>query len=169
MAVTMSKPNDSRQMLATAVRRAEIMQYAVAGQSNYEEIAQAMLKKHGVTLLPRGFDRRYVFKDIQRELERVNEDMGEDTLKYKLLQTQRLDAMLTAMLPKALRGDYGAVDRVLRIEDRRAKLWGLDSPTKVAPVTPDGKESYQPLNLENLTDAELERLGSIFAKITPQL
>ena len=34
-----------------------------------------------------------------------------------------------------------AIDRMLRIMDRRAKLLGLDMPTKVAPTTPDGEQS----------------------------
>lgn len=42
---------------------------------------------------------------------------------------------------------------------------GVSRLTKVAPTTPDGKEGYRPLDLENLTDAELERLGKILTKI----
>ncbi len=34
----------------------------------------------------------------------------------------RLDAMLTGLWPKARRGDVAAVDRVLRIEERRAAV-----------------------------------------------
>lgn len=31
-----------------------------------------------------------------------------------------------------------AIDRLLKIEERRAKLLGLDKPTKIAPTNPDG-------------------------------
>lgn len=43
------------------------------------------------------------------------------------------------------RGQTGAaayLDVVLRCVDRRCKLLGLDSPTKIAPVTPDGENPY---------------------------
>ena len=36
----------------------------------------------------------------------------------------------------------GQIDRLLKIEERIAKLFGLDSPTKIAPVTPDGDEAW---------------------------
>lgn len=47
------------------------------------------------------------------------------------LEVSRLDEMLRAIWPKVLAGDTQAIDRVLRIMDRRAKYLGLDAPTKV--------------------------------------
>ena len=37
-------------------------------------------------------------------------------------------------------GNYHAVDRVLKIMERRAKLLGLDAPAKVTQTTVDGKD-----------------------------
>jgi hypothetical protein len=56
---------------------------------------------------------------------------------------------------------------ILKIADELARTTTRETlPVhKVAPTTPDGEKSYQPLDLENLTDAELERLGRLFAKI----
>lgn len=34
-----------------------------------------------------------------------------------------------------------AIDRLLKIQERRARLLGLDKPTKVAPTTPDGEKT----------------------------
>lgn len=47
------------------------------------------------------------------------------------LEVARLDALLLALWPQATRGDLGAIDRVLRLMERRAKLLGLDAPTQV--------------------------------------
>jgi hypothetical protein len=36
------------------------------------------------------------------------------------------------------------IDRVLKILERRARLYGLDAPTKIAPTRPDGQTVWQP-------------------------
>lgn len=36
-----------------------------------------------------------------------------------------------------------AIDRAVRLMERRARLLGLDAPAKVAPTTPDGDKPYQ--------------------------
>lgn len=38
-----------------------------------------------------------------------------------------------------------AIDRLIKIQERRAKLFGLDKPTKVASTDPDGKKSNAPV------------------------
>lgn len=45
-------------------------------------------------------------------------------------QVARLDRMLTALWEKVRNGNERAVDTVLRIEERRAKLLGLDAATR---------------------------------------
>jgi hypothetical protein len=47
-------------------------------------------------------------------------------------EISRLDGMLAALWPKARKGEVAAVDRVLKIGERRAKLLGLDAPTVTA-------------------------------------
>lgn len=44
----------------------------------------------------------------------------------------RLDGMLAKLYPKAAEGDVNAIDRVIKIGERRAKLLGLDAPVRVA-------------------------------------
>ena len=46
------------------------------------------------------------------------------------LELERLDAMLRALWPAAIQGKWLAVDRCLLIMDRRARLLGLDAPTR---------------------------------------
>jgi len=60
----------------------------------------------------------------------------EDALAVRKLETERLDAMHLGLWAKAVRGDVQAVDAELRIQIRRAKLWGLDAPTKVESLGP---------------------------------
>jgi hypothetical protein len=51
-------------------------------------------------------------------------------------------------------GDTQATAIILKIQERRARLLGLDMPTKIAPTTPDGEAAY---NLPSISDAELIR------------
>lgn len=44
---------------------------------------------------------------------------------------QRLTALERTLWPGALRGDLAAMDRLLRIQERRSRLLGLDAPAKV--------------------------------------
>jgi hypothetical protein len=44
---------------------------------------------------------------------------------------ERLDALWQPMYARALTGDHGAVDRCLRIPERRAAINGLDAPVKI--------------------------------------
>jgi hypothetical protein len=62
----------------------------------------------------------------------LDEMIREPTLDLINLELMRLDALLMTLFPQALKGSLGAVDRVLRIMERRAKLLGMDAPTQVS-------------------------------------
>ncbi|MEW1974154.1 helix-turn-helix domain-containing protein [Microbacterium profundi] len=51
---------------------------------------------------------------------------GEDASAIRAMELERLDAILAPQMRLALAGDGFAVDRVLRIMERRARLLGLD-------------------------------------------
>ena len=128
-------------LLETAERRAYVLQLRKGG-ATYDAIAQAAIDKFGVERLPNGYDCRYVWKDVKRELDRLRADIADSAEAIIELEVQRLDAMLTTLWPQVAKGHLGAVDRVLRVMDRRAKLLGLDAPTK-ADVTSGGKPLVQ--------------------------
>jgi hypothetical protein len=54
------------------------------------------------------------------------------------LEIERLDALLAAIWPKAGDGRLPQLDRVIRIMERRARLLGLDAPTRQEWAGPDG-------------------------------
>ena len=59
---------------------------------------------------------------------------------FRRLEGQRLDLLLEKAMEKALSEEKGAlfaIDRVLAIMDRRAKLMGLDAPIKTEVITLD--------------------------------
>jgi hypothetical protein len=82
------------------------------------------------------------------------------------LELARLDAMLLPLWRRVPSGDEKAVDRVLRIMERRARLLGLDAPRRQELSGPDGKPLA--FDLSMLTDEELKILERIQAKLDPQ-
>jgi hypothetical protein len=48
----------------------------------------------------------------------------------RYLELDRLDRMLIAITEQIRKGHLGAIDRALKIMERRSKLLGLDAPTK---------------------------------------
>ena len=70
-----------------------------------------------------GVSTRQAYEDVQDALREITREPAESVLAVEL---RRLDAILYPMTQQARGGDQGAVDRVLRIMDRRAKYLGLD-------------------------------------------
>ena len=98
-----------RQLKALELRKAGV---------GYDEIAKAL-----------GFKwRSGAFAAVKRALKEVKREPCQALI---TLEAERLDKMQTALWAKAIRGDYGAVDRILRIMERRARLLGLDAPERV--------------------------------------
>lgn len=70
-------------------------------------------------------------KAVLRALARLNEKVSESAEEVRRLELERLDALLAALWGKAQAGDGAAIDRVLRIMERRARLLGLDAPERI--------------------------------------
>lgn len=49
----------------------------------------------------------------------------------RTIENERLDAMQVAIWGKVRKGDLGAIDRAIRISERRSRLLGLDAPQRV--------------------------------------
>jgi len=68
---------------------------------------------------------------MRAEREQAREDVVE-------LSLQRMDTMLPKAMHMAVEGNLGAIDRVIRIEERRARLLGLDAPMRSEQSGPNG-------------------------------
>jgi hypothetical protein len=96
---------------------------------------------------------------VAKGLARLDADAKVAAGKALRQELDRLDAMLRACWSKAIGGDMKAVDRVLKISERRSKLLGLDAPERV--VYPDPPGTPTPRH----SDAELaEKIVEVFAK-----
>ena len=124
--------------IAMTERRTRALALRRGGMS-YRMIADRLRGKDGV---PDNYAHTTAYKDVMAMLTEETEHQRELADQIRELELQRLDAMLMGLWNDAQRGNHGAVDRVLRISERRAKLLGLDAPVRTD-ITSDG----EPMNV----------------------
>lgn len=100
-------------------RRAKVLQYVVAG-ATVRQIAD----KLGVSV-------GTVTADKKAALEELHEQEQMAAKEYRDLEARRLDAMFFALWPTAKEGIPGAVQLVMQIHERKARLFGYDAIPKI--------------------------------------
>lgn len=111
-------PHRHRATVETLDRRRQAVQLRLDGLS-YEAIAaQLGWRSHASA-----------HNAVQRGLADAVREPTEQLIR---LEVARLDELHRALWPAALAGNVGAVDRVLRVMERRARLLGLDKPAALA-------------------------------------
>lgn len=107
----------SRIKVETIEREAEVLKLRRGGLT-FDLIAKKLGYKH-----PSGAHKAYV-NACKRLIRADVEDIRSTEL-------DRLDMAQTAIWPKVLRGEIPAIMALMKVMDRRAKLLGLDAPTKI--------------------------------------
>jgi hypothetical protein len=79
-----------------------------------------------------------VRKDLANALATLAREPAEE---IRTIELARLDGLMVTLWPAARRGDLAAVDRILKVMERRAKLLGLDAPARHEVVTFDAIEA----------------------------
>lgn len=64
---------------------------------------------------------------VKKEIEAINKLNNESAEELRRMELERLDLAMSAIAPQVRKGNLGAVDRWLRISERRSKLLGLDA------------------------------------------
>ncbi|MGA5637762.1 hypothetical protein ACPCTN_03275 [Streptomyces cinereoruber] len=94
-------------------------------------------------------------RDVRQALADRRAELADDVDELRALEADRLDRLFFVAYKKAVRDqDLAAIDRTLRIMERRARLLGLDMPVRTELSGPDGG----PVQVENATVDELEKL-----------
>lgn len=75
-----------------------------------------------------GLSRSAVNRAIDRAMARITKPAATE---LRDMAIGRLDAMLKAIWLEVLNGNLAAIDRALRLEERRAKMEGTDAPLKL--------------------------------------
>ena len=84
----------------------------------YEKIAEAL-----------GIAKSYAHEIIMKGLESIKEDIKTDATTLVALEVERLDALLRSLW--ANKDNPRHADTILKIMERKAKLQGLDAPTRI--------------------------------------
>ena len=113
----MSESSTSERMLAAYERSRQALELRKAGYS-FPKIAEALGYKG-----PSG-----AYDAVHSAIRRTLTEPAREVVDLELA---RLDALLVAVWPNAIRGDDKAIRRVLDIMERRSKYLGLDAPTKI--------------------------------------
>ncbi|MDX3165849.1 hypothetical protein PV516_18865 [Streptomyces scabiei] len=145
-------PASKAQRAATAKRRSQAIALRLAGM-DYQTIAERLDYA----------DRGAASKDVHRALEANLEAESAAAATLRELEVQRLDRMQAAAWAKAAKGDLKAIETVLKVIDRRARLLGLDRPIRTEITGADGG----PLQVEAVDLAELERLITLTDDTAP--
>ena len=77
-----------------------------------------------------GLGKSQAHRLVKRALEEARAQVTANADELRSEELSRLDGMLQGLWPRARKGEVSAVDRVLKIAERRAKLLGLDAPEK---------------------------------------
>lgn len=108
---------------------------SAAGIDQAERVARALdLRRQGWSFgeiaAELGWEsRQAAFAAVSKALQ---ETVSEPAAEVRTLELMRLDRLEKLLWPRAEAGDPKAVDRLLKVQERRARLLGLDAPTKLA-------------------------------------
>lgn len=100
-----------------------------------------------------------VYRDVQASIKQFLDEAREHHTQIMAIEAARLDDLQRVMWEQAAMGDRRAIETVLKIMERRAKLLGLDTPvaTKQVSVT------LTPDELATMSDDELRRMLEQFS------
>jgi hypothetical protein len=156
----MANPNQKLRPMKvrTRERMAQAMTLRIAG-ATFEQIGKELgcSKQRACQLVDYG----YTEKGIQ---------CAQSAEVLRAMEADRLDAMHLRLWPQVNAGDQGAVNTVLRIMERRAKLYGFDAPDALALLGPNGgpvQTQAVDLDLSGLSDEELALLQKVMGKAKP--
>lgn len=109
----------SRVRMMSREHQASALEYRRAGLS-FREVAQRV-----------GLSKSQVRRLIVDAMDETVRHIASEANLLRAEEIDRLDAMLAGIWLDARRGDHTAINSVLKIMERRARLLGLDAPTRM--------------------------------------
>ena len=121
----MNQSKTTRRKLKAAERRLMVMTLRKAG-STYRQIVDEVKNQIPEEELPKDYDERQAYRDVARELEKLQMEIGESAEEIRTIEAERLRSLWAAHYEKASNGDRQESDICLKIHDRIMKLHGLE-------------------------------------------
>lgn len=141
------------------------------GKQSPKKLSKAERERRALDLRKQGFfyheigsqlgvSEASAYQDVKRALRAIIDERNEHGDELLQIEIQRLDAALNAIWPKVEKGDESAVDRLIKILERKSKFLGLDAPEKREMLGNKDKplqyeHSLDPSNLSDDTLSEL--------------
>jgi hypothetical protein len=140
-----------RKASQSAERRSKALELRIAGAS-FEQIGQAL-----------GIATSAAWKHVTSALDQTKAKLAENAERVRAIEVRRLDAIVMSLWGR--RSDPRHADTILRAMDRRARLLGLDAPTRAELSGPGGGPIVQTTSdLAGLTNDELGQLETLVLK-----
>ena len=114
----MSMNKTTSRSAVTEEQRVQALKFRMAGLS-YQQIADHL-----------GIARSAAYKLVKTALDRLHEEVHEGAEDLRELELQRMDQLFSLAYNNAMKGDIAAIDRCVKIMERRARLMGLDAATR---------------------------------------
>lgn len=130
----------------TSERRSLALNLRKSG-ATYRAIAASVAERLGI---PK-YSESQAHRDVVAELQRIADRNSETATVVRALELERLDQYLLAIAKDIQQGDYGAIDRALKISERRCKILGIDAPIE--------------LKLQELVQSKLEQEFNLFFEL----
>jgi len=121
-----NSPNAKRKVSA-AERKRQALDFRMAGFT-FQQIGDKL-----------GITKQAAHHLVVEALEETRAKIAESSEQVMQMELDRLDSLWRTVYPQAKQGNLGAIDRSLRIMERRARLLGLDAPAKTD-VTSKGEK-----------------------------
>ena len=120
--ILIERTNKTQKQVELLERREQAMALRLDGYT-YREIAEIMyaLSVEGKLIIPDSYDERYAYRDVNNVLKQVQTELFESAEQLRIMELRNLNRLQNAIMPKALRGDLKAVDRVLKIMSQRER------------------------------------------------
>lgn len=96
-----------------------------------KQCAEQAVIRFGEENLPMNYGSREVWRDIDRAQALAYKTIAKDLTVFRMIQMDRYESVVRAHWLKAMAGDKGATDRVLKAMKDENRLLGLDAPTQV--------------------------------------
>ena len=105
--------------------------------------------------------------DVKMILGRWQAEQVSSVDQWVQLESHRLDRAINAIWDKVADGDLNAIDRALKIMERRARLLGLDTPSVTRLEGTDGgpiQTQQVPMDISKLSEDDVRAILAIQAK-----
>lgn len=116
-----------------------------------------ILRKSGATFDQIGQQlkctRQNAFKLVTEALKQINEQVTSEAIELKTMELERLDMLWFTAYKMAILGNLGAIDRCIKIHEKRVALCGLTD----IPMSKAEKELAARVDFSKFTDDELKK------------